>query len=63
MGMMAFMSEGYIFNGTLYAWLVGLPLMELIVVWTPLSNSQTNKTMNVNIFLTDRQLIDHAMYV
>lgn len=37
--LLAYLSEGKIFNGIIYAWLLGLPLMFGVVIWSPLKSS------------------------
>ncbi|EAS00830.2 PAS domain S-box protein (macronuclear) [Tetrahymena thermophila SB210] len=62
---LAQLTEKTVFQGLMYAWAIGLPLIIFTVFWIPLEKNRKDFTMNVNTnkFSSPEEVIEHANYV
>jgi hypothetical protein len=57
--------ENVIFNGVIFAWIITLPLVICVSLWSPFMKEKDSgeQYINVNKFATAELVIEHCKYV
>lgn len=58
----ALIVENRIFSGVIYCWILTVPIIVIIILWSPYSKEKKkeNQYLNVNKFLTAEEVMEHC---